>query len=91
MVNSRKVRSGKPRWRHLITKLDNLVGVIDGNRLQIDGKVSEVMNVEPLEDKYRSFGWGVIRIKGHDMQQVVDALDTAKASTDSLSSSSSKL
>jgi len=63
-------------------KLDNLVGVIDGNRLQIDGKVSEVMNVEPLEDKYRSFGWGVIRINGHDMQQVVDALETAKASTD---------
>jgi transketolase len=62
-------------------KLDNLIGIVDCNRLQIDGKVSEVMNVEPLEDKYRSFGWRVIQIDGHDMQQVVDALETAKVST----------
>ncbi|HEX6503089.1 MAG TPA: transketolase [Terriglobales bacterium] len=60
-------------------KLDNLVGIVDCNRLQIDGKVSEVMNVEPLEDKYRAFGWEVIRTDGHDMQQVVDALEKATA------------
>ncbi len=59
-------------------KLDNLVGIIDENHLQIDGPVSEVMNVDPLEDKYRSFGWDVVRINGHDMHQVVDALDLAK-------------
>jgi transketolase len=59
--------------------LDNLIGIVDCNRLQIDGKVSEVMNVEPLEDKYRAFGWEVIRTDGHDMQQVVDAFDKAKA------------
>ena len=60
-------------------KLDNLIGIVDCNRLQIDGKVSEVMNVDPLEDKYRSFGWEVIRIDGHDMKQVVEALEKAKA------------
>lgn len=60
-------------------KLDNLIGIVDCNRLQIDGKVSEVMNVEPLEDKYRAFGWEVICTEGHDMQQVVDALEKAKA------------
>ena len=60
--------------------LNNLVGIIDKNRLQIDGWVSDVMNVDPLEDKYRSFGWDVIRINGHDMKQVVDALETAKQS-----------
>jgi transketolase len=60
-------------------KLDNLIGIVDCNRLQIDGKVADVMNVEPLEDKYRSFGWEVIRTNGHDMQQVVDALEKAKA------------
>jgi transketolase len=60
-------------------KLDNLVGIVDRNRLQIDGWVKDVMNVEPLEDKYRSFGWEVISINGHDMQQVVDALEKAKA------------
>jgi transketolase len=60
-------------------KLDNLVGIIDCNRLQIDGKVSDVMNVDPLDDKYRSFGWEVLRIDGHDMQQVVGALEKAKS------------
>jgi transketolase len=62
-------------------KLDNLVGIVDCNRLQIDGKVSDVMNVDPLDDKYRSFGWEVVRIDGHDMKQVVEALEKAKAST----------
>jgi transketolase len=60
-------------------KLENLIGIIDCNRLQIDGKVCEVMNVEPLEDKYRAFGWEVLRTDGHDMQQVVDAFVRAKA------------
>jgi transketolase len=60
-------------------KLDNLVGIVDVNRLQIDGKVSDVMNVDPLDEKYRSFGWEVLRVDGHDMQQVVDALDKARA------------
>jgi transketolase len=59
-------------------KLDNLVGIVDCNRLQIDGPVSEVMNVEPLEEKYRAFGWEVRRIDGHNMEQVVDALENAK-------------
>jgi transketolase len=63
-------------------KLDNLVGIIDCNRLQIDGKVSDVMNIDPLDDKYRSFGWEVVRIDGHDMKQGVEALEKAKASTD---------
>ena len=62
-------------------KLDNLVGIIDCNRLQIDGKVSDVMNVDPLDEKYRSFGWEVVRIDGHDMKQVVEALEKSKAST----------
>jgi transketolase len=59
-------------------KLDNLVGIVDCNRLQIDGPVSEVMNVEPLEEKFRAFGWEVRRVDGHDMAQVVEALESAK-------------
>ena len=59
-------------------KLDNVIGIVDCNRLQIDGKVCEVMNVEPLEEKYRAFGWEAIRINGHDMQQVVDGLEKAQ-------------
>jgi len=60
--------------------LDNLIGIIDCNRLQIDGWVKDVMDVEPLCAKYGSFGWDVMRIDGHDMNQVVDALQQAKAS-----------
>jgi transketolase len=59
--------------------LDNLVGIIDNNKLQIDGPVSEVMNIEPVGHKYRSFGWDVIEIDGHDMTHVVDALTRAKS------------
>jgi len=57
--------------------LENLVGIVDCNRLRIDGPVAEVMNVEPLEEKYRAFGWDVCRIDGHNMEQVVEALESA--------------
>ncbi len=60
-------------------KLDNLIGIIDYNQLQIDGWVRDVMNVDPLAEKYRSFGWEVLSIDGHDMKQVVEALVKAKA------------
>ena len=60
-------------------QLDNIIAIIDCNRLQIDGLVKDVMNVEPLCAKYGSFGWDVMRIDGHDMNQVVDALEQAKA------------
>lgn len=59
-------------------KLDNLCAIIDKNRLQIDGRVEDVMNIDPLADKYRSFGWHVIEIDGHNMQQIVDAFDEAR-------------
>ena len=59
-------------------KLDNLVGIIDRNRLQIDGWVKDVMNVEPLEERYRAFGWEVIEVDGHDVKQVAEALQKAK-------------
>src|SRR5579864_3557684 len=59
-------------------RLDNLIGIIDCNRLQIDGWVKDVMQVEPLAAKYASFGWDVMRIDGHHMQHVVNALEQAK-------------
>ncbi len=61
-------------------KLDNVIAVIDKNLLQIDGKVSDVMGIDPIEEKYAAFGWEVIRIDGHDMEQVVKALTDAKQS-----------
>ncbi|HEY2857618.1 MAG TPA: transketolase [Terracidiphilus sp.] len=59
--------------------LDNVIAVIDCNRLQIDGWVHDVMQVEPLADKYASFGWNVMRVDGHDMQALVNAFQEARA------------
>ncbi len=58
--------------------LDNLVGVIDHNELQIDGLNREIMNIEPLADKWRAFGWEVVEIDGHDFVQILDAFENAK-------------
>ncbi len=58
--------------------LDNIIAVIDCNRLQIDGRVEDVMQVEPLADKYRSFGWEVLRTNGHDMSQLIDVFTKAR-------------
>jgi len=58
-------------------KLDNLCALVDVNRLQIDGEVAKVMNVEPVTDKFRAFGWNVVDIDGHDMGAIVDALGEA--------------
>ncbi|MGA3127044.1 MAG: transketolase [Candidatus Korobacteraceae bacterium] len=60
--------------------LDNLIAIVDKNLLQIDGKVSEVMGIDPIEEKYAAFGWEVTRIDGHNMEQVVNALSSAKQS-----------
>lgn len=59
-------------------KSDNLCALIDSNGLQIDGEVSKVMNVDSISDKFRSFGWYVIEIDGHDIGQIVRALDEAE-------------
>jgi len=61
--------------------LENLVGIVDRNHLQIDGNVSDVMEIGPLDEKYKAFGWNVVTIDGHDMQQIVDTLVAAKSST----------
>ena len=59
-------------------QLDNLIAIIDCNRLQIDGAVKDVMAVEPLAAKYASFGWDVMRINGHNMDQILDSLQQAR-------------
>ncbi|TDG00762.1 transketolase [Paenibacillus piri] len=60
-------------------KLDNLVGIVDRNRLQISGGTEEVMGLEPLEEKWASFGWHVVSIDGNDMGALVEALEAAPA------------
>lgn len=59
-------------------KLDNLVILLDHNHLQIDGNIKDVLNPDPLDEKYRAFGWNVIQIDGHDHEQIRTALAQAK-------------
>ena len=59
--------------------LDNIIAVIDTNRLQIDGWVKDVMEVQPLDEKYAAFGWEVLHVDGHDMDQLVEAFKKARA------------
>ncbi len=58
--------------------VDNLVNIIDKNGLQIDGWTKDVMNIDPLPEKYRAFNWHVIEIDGHDMQQILNAFEEAE-------------
>ena len=60
-------------------KLDNLTAFVDWNGLQIDGANDSVMKVAPVDEKFAAFGWNVIMIDGHDMDQIFDAIDKAKA------------
>jgi len=59
-------------------QLDNLIAIIDCNRLQIDGPTKDVMNIEPLAAKYRAFGWEVWEVDGHSMVELVARLDQAR-------------
>ncbi|OGX07675.1 MAG: transketolase [Omnitrophica WOR_2 bacterium GWA2_47_8] len=58
-------------------KLGNLIAILDKNQVQETGKTRDVMNIDPAGDKWKAFGWNVIEINGHDMEQVVSALDKA--------------
>ncbi len=59
-------------------KLDHLCAVVDNNGLQIDGPNEEVMNVEPIDEKFKAFGWNVLRCSGHDIDQLLRAFAEAK-------------
>ena len=58
--------------------LDNLVAIVDHNGLQIDGRNDDVMKVEPIAEKFEAFGWNVIKIDGHDFEQISLAFENAK-------------
>lgn len=60
-------------------KLSNLTALIDRNYIQIDGFTEDVMPIEPLREKYESFGWYVLEIDGHNLEQIIDAVNEAKA------------
>jgi transketolase len=58
-------------------KLDNLIAILDRNRIQQDGFTEDVMPLDPLRDKWLAFNWNVIEIDGHKVEQIIDALNKA--------------
>ena len=59
--------------------LDNLTAVVDCNGLQIDGRVQEVMNPMPFDEKFRAFGWNVLTCDAHDFDEIAEAFAAARA------------
>jgi len=59
-------------------KIDNLCGIVDNNGLQIDGKVIKVKSVDPIVEKWKAFGWHTLEVDGHDIPEIIGALDEAK-------------
>lgn len=59
-------------------RCDNLCAILDHNGFQIDGKVEEIMGIEPLADKWRSFGWHTISIDGHSIKEILTAFKEVK-------------
>ncbi|MCH7951533.1 transketolase [Patescibacteria group bacterium] len=60
-------------------RLSNLTAIMDRNNIQIDGNTEDIMPLEPLKEKYEAFNWHVIEIDGHNIEQVIDAVNEADA------------
>lgn len=60
--------------------LNNLIAIVDRNRLQITGNTEDTMSLDPLPEKWRAFGWNIIIVDGHNIRQIIEALNKAKAS-----------
>ena len=56
-------------------KLDNLIAIIDHNKLQSLGQIDDIVSLEPFADKWRAFGWEVREINGHNLSEIIDALE----------------
>ena len=59
-------------------KLDNLCVIVDNNNLQIDGTIDEVMSSKPIDEKFKSFGFQIIKIDGHNIEEIIKAFEVAK-------------
>jgi transketolase len=63
-------------------KVDNIVAIVDYNRIQLDGFVKDILDLEPLTDKWRAFGWHVLSIDGHSISALQAAYDDAEKTKD---------
>ncbi len=81
---SRRARSGRrrcprPSSARPTSRLDNLCVIVDYNGIQLDDFVKKILDLEPVADKWKAFGWPVLEIDGHDIAQIDKALDQAEA------------
>ncbi len=60
-------------------KLRNLIAIVDRNNIQIDGFTEDIMPMEPLKARWESFGWHVLEINGHNFEEIINAIEEAKA------------
>lgn len=63
-------------------KLDNLCVIVDNNNLQIDGKIEDVINPYPIDDKFKSFGFEVLNVDGHSIEELIEVFEKAKTIKD---------
>ncbi len=63
-------------------KVNNLIGFVDNNKIQLDGRLTEIMDPDPIDEKFRAFGWNVISCNGQDVEEIADAIEEAKKSED---------
>lgn len=84
MLGDGEIQEGQV-WEAAMTsshyQLDHVIAFLDFNGLQIDGTNEEVMNIKPVDEKFKSFGWDVQVIDGHNCDEIAAAIDNAKACT----------
>ena len=85
MIGDGEMQEGQI-WEAAMTaahyKLGSVIAFVDYNGLQIDGFLAKIMEVKPVADKWRAFGWHVQEIDGHDITQILEAVDSAKKETE---------
>lgn len=83
LLGDGELQSGQ-NWEAMMfaahNKLNNLIAFVDRNRLQIEGDTEKVLSLDPLPEKWMSFGWNVFEIDGHDINRILGAIEEAKAS-----------
>lgn len=81
MVGDGELNEGQA-WEAVMTAshydLDNLCTIVDYNKFCIDGPIEDVMGLEPLPDKWKSFGWHTVEVDGHSLEDLIEAFDKAK-------------
>jgi transketolase len=84
MVGDGEIQEGQ-NWEAALFasfhKLSNLTLIVDYNKQQLDGFLKDILDVKPLADKFRSFGWNAIEIDGHKFEEVIPALEKARSDT----------